>query len=336
MSTGLILGKFAPLHRGHQRLIEIALQENDRVIVMPYHAPDVTTIPLPVRAGWIRQCFPQVEILEAWDGPLETGDTQEIKQMHEHYLPRRLDGRKVDRFYSSEFYGEHVSQALNAIDRRIDPERMEIPISASAIRKDPYAHREFLEPFVYRDLIIQVVFLGAPSTGKTSLARALAEQHQTVWMPEYGLEYWLQHQQDRRLSLEQLLELAEGHIEREEQLIQQANRYLFIDTDATTTAMFSRYYHNRVHPELATLADACRERYDLFFLCSDDIAYEETWDRSGDTFRTVFQQQTEADLRQRKIPFISLSGPLEKRLERVNRALTGFRKFQSLGDHLLR
>ncbi len=43
-----------------------------------------------------------------------------------------------------------------------------------------------LKPRVYRDLITNVVFMGAPSTGKTTLVKALAEQFNTVWMHEYG------------------------------------------------------------------------------------------------------------------------------------------------------
>ena len=48
--TGLTLGKFAPLHKGHQYLIETALAEMDEVVVMIY-ATEVTDIPLNVRAA---------------------------------------------------------------------------------------------------------------------------------------------------------------------------------------------------------------------------------------------------------------------------------------------
>jgi len=44
--------------------------------------------------------------------PLEVGDTPEIKRMHEEYILKTLAGRRITHFYSSEFYGEHVSQAL--------------------------------------------------------------------------------------------------------------------------------------------------------------------------------------------------------------------------------
>jgi NadR type nicotinamide-nucleotide adenylyltransferase len=211
MKTGLTLGKFAPLHRGHQLLIEKALQENDHVIVMIYDCPETTTIPLPIRAGWIRRLYPAVEVIEAWDGPREVGDTPEIKRGHESYILDTLAGRKVDAFYSSEFYGEHVSQALGALDRRIDPGRFAIPVSGTVVREKPFAHRRFIHPVVYRDLVTKVVFLGAPSTGKTTLAEAMAREFGTAWLPEYGREYWETHQVDRRLTPEQLVEIADGH-----------------------------------------------------------------------------------------------------------------------------
>lgn len=61
-NRGLTLGKFAPLHKGHQLLIETALAEMDDVIVIIYDCPEVTNIPLPVRADWIRQLYPTVQL----------------------------------------------------------------------------------------------------------------------------------------------------------------------------------------------------------------------------------------------------------------------------------
>ena len=265
---------------------------------------------------------------------MEVGDTPEIKRMHEDYLLRVLAGEEITAFYSSEFYGQHVSEALRAQDRRVDPDRTRIPVSASAIRTDTYANRRFLDPIVYRDLIARVVFLGAPSTGKTTMARELATLHDTVWMPEYGREYWDKHQSDRRLTLEQLVEIGEGHLQREQSLMLDANRTIFIDTDATTTFMFSMYYHGHVHPRLAELAAATLGRYDLFFLCETDLPYDDTWDRSGKANREVFQQQIKADLLNRQIPFITLTGTLERRLEQVSDMLRGFDRFASLADNL--
>lgn len=330
MTIGLTLGKFAPLHRGHQRLIETSLSEMDHTIVLIYDCPELDVPPLPIRRRWIEDLYPDAEVIEAWDGPSETGLDPAITSQHDAYLTQRLGGRGITHFYSSEPYGEHVSRALHAVDRRLDPSRVEIPISGTAIRGDAYAHRAFLAPRVYRDLITHVVFLGAPSTGKTTVAEALAAHLGTVWMPEYGREYWAQHHVDRRLSREQLVEIAIGHREREDRLISSAREVFLVDTDATTTLQFSRYYHESAHPELERLADLCRDRYDLVFLCGCDIPYDDTWDRSGDVFRSTMQRRIEADLRSRRRPFHPLVGSVQERCAQVLSTLASFKKFAPL------
>ncbi|WP_127579416.1 AAA family ATPase [Paenibacillus koleovorans] len=333
---GLTLGKFAPLHRGHQLIIETALAEMDEVIVVVYDCPETIDIPLQVRAGWIRELYPErVQVLEAWDGPTEIGDTPEIMARHEAYMLELLGGVKVTHFYSSEFYGEHMSAALGAVNRQVDPNRLQVPVSGTLVRQDPYGQRAYVAPEVYRDLIVRVAFLGAPSTGKTTLAAAMAELERTVWMPEYGREYWERHQVDRRLTLEQLEEIAVGHLEREDLLAREARGTLFVDTNAITTYMFSCAYHGRATARLERLALEAASRYDLVFVCDVDIPYADTWDRSGDADRQVFQKQIVADLQRRKIPYMLLRGTVEERAARVREALRRFRKYRSVGEWIL-
>lgn len=330
--TGLTLGKFAPLHKGHQFVIETALAEVEHLLVMIYDCPKITTVPLPIRSAWIRTLYPQIEVIEAWGGPLIMGNTPEIQHMHEAYILEQLGERPVTHFYSSEFYGDHVSRALGAVNRQIDPARAHMPISATRIREQPYANRQFLHPLVYCDLITNVVFLGAPSTGKTTLAERMAAELHTVWMPEYGREYWAQHQIDRRLSPAQLVEIAEGHLAREEQLLAEANMYVFTDTNAITTYMFALAYHGAAETRLHELAAAAHARYDLVFVCDTDIPYDDTWDRSGDADRQIFQKQILADLRMRKIPFVLLRGTLNERVAAVKRVLAHHTKYANLAE----
>jgi len=326
-TVGLTLGKFAPLHAGHQFVIETALAEMDQVIVVIYDCPEITSVPLPVRAQWIQQLYPQVQVLEAWDGPTEVGNTPEIKRRQEDYLCTLLDGRRVSHFYSSEFYGEHISQSLGAIDRRVDATRMRYPVSGTAIRRHPYTYRQFLSPVVYRDLVSNIVLLGAPSTGKTTLAERLAQAYHTVWMPEYGREYWEQHQIDRRLAPHQLVEIAEQHVVREERCLYAANQYLFTDTNALTTYQFALAYHGAVLPRLAELANQAAARYDVVLLCDTDIPYADTWDRSGDVQQQTFQKRIVSDLLMRNIPFFVVRGDLDARVRYVQALLGRFRKY---------
>ncbi|MBX9254913.1 AAA family ATPase [Desmonostoc muscorum CCALA 125] len=333
---GLTLGKYAPLHKGHQFVIETALAEMDQLLVIIYDCPEVTAIPLTVRANWLRKLYPTIQVIEAWDGPTEIGDTPEIKKKHEEYILKALESKRITHFYCSEFYGEHVSLALGAVNRLVDSDRQTFPISGTQVRQNPYAFKDYLHPDIYRDLITNVVFLGAPSTGKTTIASQLAKEYSTVWMPEYGREYWEKHQIERRLSLSQLVEIAKGHLEREESLLLQANQYLFTDTNALTTYQFSLYYHQTVAPELVKFAYQAVSRYDLVFLCEADIPYANTSDRSGEANRNIFQKQIKNDLILRKIPFFSLHGDLNTRINFVKNVLSHYQKYHNLLDLFLR
>jgi HTH-type transcriptional repressor of NAD biosynthesis genes len=334
-TTGLTLGKFAPLHKGHQFMIETALSEVDELIVLIYDT-DVIEVPLSIRAEWIKKLYPYVTVIEAWDGPDGYSSERAFEIIQEQYIIKTLNGRKITHFYSSEFYGAHVSKALGAVDRRLDEARHTVPVSATKIRSNPWQYREFISDVVYRDLITKVVFVGAMSTGKSTLTEALAQQYHTTFASEYGRDYWTEHQEDRRISFEAFDEIAIGHLEREEKVLVNANKYLFVDTNAITTYMYALDYHGKAPELLTRLALENAGRYDLFFLCDDDIPYDDTWDRSGDQKRHVFQKQIIADLRKRRIPYILLRGTLEERMAIVAYVLAGFRKYGNFyGEKIL-
>ena len=320
-SQGLCLGKFAPFHLGHEFMINEALKTVEKLTVLIYEAPGLTEVPLTRRADWIRTFNPEIEVIECPDGPTDV--TYEITgmQRHEEYVIKKLGERKITHFFSSEPYGEHMSVALGARDVRIDQERKILPISATEIREDIYKHRKFLNSRVYFDHLIKVVLLGAPSTGKSTLAEKLAEHFKTTHMPEYGREYWEINNIQKRLTPEQLLEIAETHRTREFDLAHEANRYFFIDTNALTTEIFAHYYHGDSLPRLRELSNETKERYDLVILCGDDIPYDDTVDRSGEANRSDFQKTTIEELDKRGIEYHEVTGSIQDRISEVSRIL---------------
>ncbi|MDR2846452.1 MAG: AAA family ATPase [Candidatus Methanoplasma sp.] len=321
--TGLTLGKYSPFHKGHAMVIETMIREMDEVIVVIYDSK-LTTIPLQVRAGWIRRLYPEVRVIEAWDGPEGYSSEREHEVAEEEYIKSLIGDVKISAFYSSEYYGAHMSAALGCEDRRVDEARALVPISATMIRGDPFRYRGYMDSTVYRDMIVKVVFLGAMSTGKTTIAKALAEKFDTTYSEEYGRYYWNDHHVDRRIGFEDFDIIAKRHIEWEDAAILDANRYLFVDTNAITTYMYALDYHGRAPPLLTQIALENASRYDLFFLCEDDIPYDDTWDRSGDGKRHVFHKQIIADLEQRRIPYIPLTGTLEQRMRKVEEVLRDY------------
>jgi len=327
--TGLTLGKFAPFHKGHELVIKTALKEVDELYIILYTS-DLTTTPLQVRARWIKTLYPSVNIIMGFNAPQDEGNSKEVKKIQENYVLEQLENIKISHFYSSEFYGEHVSKALNAVDRRVDEARKMVPISGTAIRANSFANRQYLSDIVYKDLITKICFMGAPSTGKSTLTKVLADKYNTQFMPEYGAEYWLNHNENRRLNINQFENIPIEHNKREDILVQKANKYLFCDTCPITTYVFAIDYTGKAGQVLTKLADNSYKRYDLFFLCDTDIPYADTWDRSGFKKSLSMQDQIIDDLNERKIPYIQVSGTIEERVKKVESILNRYVKYSNL------
>ena len=148
---GFTIGKFAPLHKGHQYLIETALKEMDKFYIVIYET-DVINIPIQTRANWIKKLYPQVEILYAYHPPKQYGlDEKSVKIQMEYLLPI-IQNLNCTHFYSSEKYGEKVAKYLNIIDRRVDEKREIIPIRATNIRENLEKNKEKIEDFIIKDI----------------------------------------------------------------------------------------------------------------------------------------------------------------------------------------
>jgi HTH-type transcriptional repressor of NAD biosynthesis genes len=153
MKLGFTLGKFAPLHKGHQWLIDTALSQVDQLVVVIYACDELPQCPLSMRSAWLTSLYPQITVILAPDGPKETGYSPAIMGAQEQYLLRLLPGYQFDMFFSSEPYGRHISKAFNCQDIRIDQNRTSVPVSATMIRKNITQYQDFLSPLVFNDLM---------------------------------------------------------------------------------------------------------------------------------------------------------------------------------------
>jgi NadR type nicotinamide-nucleotide adenylyltransferase len=254
--------------------------------------------------------------------PEPTGDDDAVSAAHAAHFRAHYAGERVTHVFSSEDYGARFAAYLGAEHVLVDRDRLAVPVSGTAIRADPYAHRHFLAPIVYRDLVRRVCFIGAESTGKTTLAAALADRHGTVWMPEYGRE--LYERKRRRLVFDDLLAIAEEHRRREDALALQARHFLFCDTNAVTTVFWSRFYFDRVDPALARLAEEVAGDYD-YVLCRNDFPYvQDGWRETGGSREWyAHQEEIRADLERRGLRYVEVGGPLDARIEAVSRWLEG-------------
>ena len=148
---GFTIGKFAPLHKGHQFLIEKALREMDEFYIIVYET-NVINNDIKQRANWIKTIYPESKILYAYNPPSKYGLDYESVKIQVDYLKDIVKDIPVTHFYSSEKYGEFVAKYMNVEDVRVDQERKNVPICATKIRENTEKNRKFLEDIVYYDV----------------------------------------------------------------------------------------------------------------------------------------------------------------------------------------
>jgi len=164
------------------------------------------------------------------------------------------------------------------------------------------------------------VLTGAESTGKTTLARALAAHYKTVWAPEY-LRLFV----DEKGSLPVVTDtplIARGHLAQEQRLLPSAHRVLILDTDLISTCIYHRYIFGVVPPWVLAQAEA--RRADFYLLMDTDIPWvADPGQRDNPEARAVIQRffiEAMSDL-----PHAVISGTCIQRLrtavQRIDRLL---------------
>ncbi len=150
-NIGFTIGKFAPLHKGHQLVLETALKEMDEVYCVIYDT-DIIDIDVKQRAEWIKKLYPKVHILYAYDSPKQYGLDEKSVNIQMKYLSGIIEDIPVTHFYSSEPYGEKVADYLKIKNRTVDLEKKSIPVNATIIRDNYEDNKNYLENLVYLTL----------------------------------------------------------------------------------------------------------------------------------------------------------------------------------------
>lgn len=327
---GLFVDTFPILHKMYELCIKYAQHEVDELIIVIYDSPNVT-IPLPVRTNWLRELYPNIRIIESWND-LEGIETEEIQK---RFIARKLIGKKITHFYSTQSNVETLCRELNCENRLIASIRNRVCRATMDIQANSYKNISRVDPIVYKDLITKVVFVGAQSTGKSTITEALAKEYNTKWISEYARHYASVHKGDRGITIDDIVNITETQIQMEEEALKKSNKYLFTDTNAIMTLSYAKSnWHYITNQRLLQLANESQSRYDIFFLCGDDIPYENTQERNGEEHRRSFQRLIKSELLARKIPYIELNGTLEQRVDRVKRVLSEYEKYTSLAKNI--
>ena len=166
----------------------------------------------------------------------------------------------------------------------------------------------------------RLALMGGESSGKTTLARALADTLRTSWVPEYGRQRWEELRET--LSVAELVAVARRQVALEDEAAQGARAWLVCDTTPLTTLQYCLHDHGQAPAELRALA---RRHYDLQLLCMPDFGFVQDGCRRDDGFRQ--QQHTWAlqQLAAQGANGLTVRGTVAQRVEQVVQALRASR-----------
>jgi NadR type nicotinamide-nucleotide adenylyltransferase len=165
---------------------------------------------------------------------------------------------------------------------------------------------------------LRIAILGAESSGKSTLAAALAEHYRTVWVPEYLREFVDTHQRVPREEDQYAIALTQ--LTRENDAAMRAGRFLFCDTTPLMTALYSRVYWGRVDAQLAQL-DSVHE-YALTLVTAPDGPWmPDGLQRESEAVRQSVHALVLANLTARGIPHTVVAGEPDQRMAQVRALL---------------
>lgn len=118
--------------------------------------------------------------------------------------------------------------------------------------------------------MLKIVITGPESSGKTTLAEALAVHYETPWVPEYARTYL--DQLGRPYREKDLLEIARGQVQEEDKAAQANPRLLICDTSLLVIIIWSTYCYGRCHP---WIEEQWKQRpVDHYLLCRPDLSWQ--------------------------------------------------------------
>jgi HTH-type transcriptional regulator, transcriptional repressor of NAD biosynthesis genes len=313
MKKALVFGKYMPPHKGHLALIDFALSKCENVIVSMSFTPNDPISPT-LRFDWLKAIFdnnPRVQVVQHLDDfNDENLPLFEATKLWADFINQEFPD--IDAFFCSEDYGEPLSFHLKKPCIIFDKKRIEIPISASKIRQNPFQYWDYIPQEVKPYFLKRICLFGPESVGKTMLSAKLADYFKTIWVEEAARTILKSNDE---IDEQRILEIGQKQTDLVNQKSLIANKILFCDTDLITTQIYARHYLGFIPPKLIELEKEVK--YDLYFLLGIDSEWIYDPLRDLGNRRKEMFEVFKSELEKRQIPYILINGNWEERFEKM-------------------
>jgi len=179
----------------------------------------------------------------------------------------------------------------------------------------------------------RIAIVGPECTGKTDLARFLAQHFQTSWVPEFARSYI--ERLHRPYEKQDLAIMAEGQLALEDEHAATANKLLICDTNLVVIKIWSEFKYGHCDPEI--IQNMVARKYNLHLLSYVDVPWEDDPQREHPDKREQLFNLYKTELLKYNTRFVEIRGEQHERrmaaitaLEKILRMDTDFRYQRTL------
>ena len=165
------------------------------------------------------------------------------------------------------------------------------------------------------NICLKIVLYGPECSGKTTLAKLLANHYKSEWVPEFAREYlqkkWNKFQ--KVCTKEDLPVIVSEQLKMENKKISKAKKYLFCDTNILVTRIWSEtHFNGYCDPEIIKLSEQLS--YDYYLLTSIDVPWKKDDLRDRPYDREKMFSYFKDVLDNNNKPYSIIKGSIEERL----------------------
>ena len=321
MRRGFLLGKFMPPHAGHMALIRAARALVDELTVLVCWLPD-DPIAGEVRLAWMQNLLPDCRVLGQGavvpQAPEDSADFWPIWRG----IVASAHPEPIDYLFAGEAYGADLAAQVGGLFVPLGGRVLGLVddplsgLSGSSVRADPAAHWAYLPKPVQAHYRRTICLHGAESTGKTTLAAALAAETGAMTVGEYGRSHCEVHKAP--LTRDDLLLIGRAQQAMIAAAADWAGPLLIADTDALMTAAWCEMLLGERPQELMQAPKA-----DLYLLLEPDLPWIDDGTRffSDPADRHRFARIVAQVLDDAAVPFVRIAGQGPERLAAARAAI---------------
>lgn len=274
--TGLFVGKFVAYHKGHQHFINHFSSMCHKLKLV------LCTKPSDLVDGNIRKAWLENDLKYNIHNEINEPQNIELFLLKEDDIPLYPEGlvqwckaisNLVGDFEIMFGNEEYVIDSANMFKCEYyipDIKRKKINISSTEIYKNKLKYYDLLTTVAKPHFNKKVSITGVESTGKTTLAKNIAESFGGLFIEEYGRTYYENKVLKTGLhgfnnwTVQDFENIAYYHNSILEDAMSKPNKLIILDTDALITEIFSNIYIRQTSEELQNIVK--NQKFDLTVL----------------------------------------------------------------------